>query len=671
MKGVVIGGCIGQRWTCVHRLIITLLVNIVRLECVGADGDRKKEIRPLTYCRVEDGNGYHFGWRACGVPAPRPLYHLPELLASPDAIVIIVEGEKTADAVAKIFDACATTTSMGGSRACEKTDWSPLARRRVIIWPDHDEPGRSYAKKVTAYVTAAGAKSVSIVNIPEAWPEGWDLADPLPNGIGPEKLAELLRSAVPQESYISFSSYRMSASGLYVADAEESLCWLSDPFEVLAQTRDTHGSAWGLLLRWRDPDNRLHEWAMPWRALGGAREEVWRELLDEGLSITPSTRNRNRLAEYLSTARVKSRARAVARIGWHIEDKAMAFVLPDTTYGVADPDGGRVIWQSEARADTAYSVAGTIDQWRDAVARKCIGNSRLAFSASTAFAPPLLKLINEESGGFHFVGSSRTGKTTLLHVAGSVWGGGRVKGYLRSWRATSNGLEGVAEAHCDTLLCLDEMGQVEAREAGEIAYMLANNYGKSRAARSGSARRSAEWRLLFLSSGEIPLGDKMAEIGRQPKAGQGVRLVDIPADAGVWLGAFEHLHGAESPGAFAEEIRLATENYHGTPIRRYLEVLTARHAANASQLVELPHESRRQFLVTHLPKEASPQVRSVCNRFALVAAAGSLATAMGSSPSRSPNLKNIRKSRPRSPSRSGEPTEIPRACGARDATRPS
>jgi uncharacterized protein (DUF927 family) len=111
----------------------------------------------------------------------------------------------------------------------------------------------------------------------------------------------------------------------------------------------------------------------------------------------------------------------------------------------------------------------------------------------------------------------------------------------------------IAEAHCDTLLCLDEMGQVEAREAGDIAYMLANGFGKGRARRDDSERPPAQWRLLFLSSGEVSLADKMAEIGRRSKAGQEVRLVDIPADAGAGWGAFEELHGAPSPGAFAEE----------------------------------------------------------------------------------------------------------------------
>jgi putative DNA primase/helicase len=191
---------------------------------------------------------------------------------------------------------------------------------------------------------------------------------------------------------------------------------------VLAHTRDAHGNAWGKLLRWRDLDGQVHEWAMPVRALAGGREEVWRQLLDGGLQIASSAASRNKLAEYLSAVKVDGRARAVSRIGWHVEDNRSVFVLPDASYG--EVAGKPVLWQTEARAETAYNVGRTVEDWRTGVARSCIGNSRLAFSVSAAFAPPLLWFANEENGGFHFVGSSRFGKTTLLRAAASVWGGG-------------------------------------------------------------------------------------------------------------------------------------------------------------------------------------------------------------------------------------------------------
>ncbi len=129
-------------------------------------------------------------------------------------------------------------------------------------------------------------------------------------------------------------------------------------------------------------------------------------------------------------------------------------------------------------------------------------------------------------------------------------------GFVRSWRATANGLEGVALGHSDTLLCLDELSQLAAKDAGEAAYMLGNGSGKSRSSRDGSARRAAKWRVMFLSSGEISLADKVAEDGRGRRlaAGQQVRIVDIPADAGAGMRLFENLHGFDSAEALARHL---------------------------------------------------------------------------------------------------------------------
>lgn len=110
--------------------------------------------------------------------------------------------------------------------------------------------------------------------------------------------------------------------------------------------------------------------------------------------------------------------------------------------------------------------------------------------------------------------------------------------YPRLWRATANGLEGLAALHNDGLLILDELSQIDPKEAGEAAYLLANGQGKARASRTGTARQSARWRLLFLSAGEESLTALMARVGRKVNAGQEIRLADLDADAGAGMGAF-------------------------------------------------------------------------------------------------------------------------------------
>jgi putative DNA primase/helicase len=106
-------------------------------------------------------------WVAKGMPAPRPLYRLPKLLAS-RGTVYVVEGEKCAEAVAEL--GLAATTSVGGASNAHHSDWAPLAGRRAVIVPDADEQGASYAKQVAVLAREAGAAEIRITDIAEIWP---------------------------------------------------------------------------------------------------------------------------------------------------------------------------------------------------------------------------------------------------------------------------------------------------------------------------------------------------------------------------------------------------------------------------------------------------------------------------------------------------------------------
>lgn len=132
-----------------------------------------KDVRPVS--RKADGSGWIIG----GMPTPRPLYALPDLLATkPGARVYVTEGEKAADAARAV--GLVATTSPHGSKSASKADWSPLSGRDVVVLPDHDDAGERYADDVARLASAAGAKSVRVVRLVELWagmPEGGDMAD--------------------------------------------------------------------------------------------------------------------------------------------------------------------------------------------------------------------------------------------------------------------------------------------------------------------------------------------------------------------------------------------------------------------------------------------------------------------------------------------------------------
>jgi putative DNA primase/helicase len=243
-------------------------------------------------------------------------------------------------------------------------------------------------------------------------------------------------------------------------------------------------------------------------------------LLSLGLELAPGKFARDCLQEDVTLWRPDGKACCVHRTGWH----GQVFVLPDATYG--DTGGESVILQT-AGTMPVYELAGTLEGWRDQVARLAVGNSRLAVALSLAFAGPLLFLLGDESGGLHLTGGSSTGKTTALFCAASVWGCP-----VRSWRATDNAAEGLAHGASDAFLPLDEVIQADGRAVDAMAYMLGNGVGKARMCRDTTVRQAITWRLPFLSTGETGLAAKMQEAGRRARAGQEVRVVELPADAG-------------------------------------------------------------------------------------------------------------------------------------------
>lgn len=159
------------------------------------DRDNGKDVMPLTFCR--NAATGETAWRWQGFNDPRPLYGLEKLDALPDAGVLVVEGEKAADAAQALFPEYVVVTSPGGSNAAAKADWSALKGRRVVVWPDNDEPGRHYAANVARLVMEAGAVSVAVVDVPTDWPKGWDVADPLPEGVTVADLRRMLDAAAP------------------------------------------------------------------------------------------------------------------------------------------------------------------------------------------------------------------------------------------------------------------------------------------------------------------------------------------------------------------------------------------------------------------------------------------------------------------------------------------
>jgi putative DNA primase/helicase len=622
------------KW-CYHDFAGATLFAVLRF-----DSDGGKEFLPLTLWR--DAQGLRWRWKS--VPSPRPIYNLDKLAARPGAPVVVCEGEKSADAAARIFPKSVAVTSPGGAKAADKADWSVLRERKVLVWPDDDAPGRSYAGTVGARLAALDC-DVSVIDAHklsrtapgggtrEPSKDGWDAADAI--GEWPDVAALRLAAvncakrfddAELAPAYISFGKFKMDADGLHTEvrrgrsdNSEPESMRVSAPFEIFGLGRDPHGRAWGRFLRWRDLDGRPHEKFVADENLQGDAAAICGPLAAEGLQIVRG--QQREFANYLSVAQTTARVTVVHRTGWHEIGGENVFVLPNENIGRKSI--GRILLDGAAHGP--YESRGTLSEWRDGLATLASGHAIPMLAISTAFAGSLLHLAGLEGGGLNLFGQSSRGKTTCLQAAASVWGRGATPGYVRAWRATSNGLEGAAAQFTDTVMVLDELGMVDGRDTQQALYGLGNGQGKQRAARDGSPREPKSWRVLYLSSGELPVEAKLFEApGRKARAGQLVRLLDVTAERGAGFGVFDNGGPDGDASALAKSIKLAASSAYGTAGPAFVRQVFANSVTGDDVRRLISH-----FVTVTIPSAADGQVERAAQRFGLIAAAGELAAKFG------------------------------------------
>lgn len=141
----------------------------------------KKEIRCWSW--GTRGTGDPERWECAHFSKPRPLYGLQNLVAEKQ--VLIVEGEKACDAAQALLPNLCAVTWPGGAMAVRHADFSPLAGRSVVIWPDADDAGKMATEHLVSALRKAGAARIKVLavgtitvnGVETAAPDGWDAAD--------------------------------------------------------------------------------------------------------------------------------------------------------------------------------------------------------------------------------------------------------------------------------------------------------------------------------------------------------------------------------------------------------------------------------------------------------------------------------------------------------------
>ncbi|MEX3639869.1 DUF927 domain-containing protein [Paraburkholderia sp. BR14320] len=550
-------------------------------------------------------------------------------------------------------------TSASGAKAAAKTDWSPLAGHPVVIWPDNDEAGLKYQDQVIELIRASGPSTpIKVVDAEgimrilceaQGWAydekadelKGWDVADIAQLGFAGDVVRDWvkrslidvpvplgndgqIRQIVTVENgdsvtWASGKSYTVDDGGVTVWKSQKGELVplkVSSRVEILRQLRDRQSTGWSLELRLHKPDGEQQTIVMRRATLSDAK--VFRETFsDLGVLVY----NWVEFHDYLAHAQTREAHELVRCVGWF----GMNYVRADRIFGLGAESMAR---DPDAPACAAFGQQGTLEAWNEQIGMRCAGNSRLMLAVCAALAGPLLRFIDGESGGLHLVGPSSVGKTTALRVAASVWG--RPDDFIRSWRSTSNGLESVAAGLNDGVLLIDEMNQATPQEAGDAVYMLGNGKGKTRMTRHGVVAPMFKWRLVFVSTGEIPLQDHLESAGKTARAGMEVRLLNVPADAGCGYGMFDTLHGADTSKALADHLRASTSNTYGVAGDAWLTYLTEQMVEQGQEAFGEMMRGRMAELEARFTREsADGQVTRAARRFALLALAGEAAVDAG------------------------------------------
>jgi putative DNA primase/helicase len=644
------------------------------VRCDFEDKDKPKTFAQYSYNHTTQK--WQSGWSEQG----KPPYNLQEIIASPDKPLMIVEGEKVVETAKLLFPEFVLTTSCMGAGSARSTNWSFLRGREVVIAPDNDRQGAKYAKDLSDILTREEAKSISgfdskklgrfiiIEGKPtkrdETVPEKYDLADSVADGWTAELVTEwkmhtdfspFFEAAsdeaairdLPKEGeevfYIGGVNYKLSekSNSLWWEKVETNTrtgdtvtTWvrLSGYMKPTHCTVDAKGNH-GLLVKIVTINNKAVDCFFV-REEFATEKDTTKLLLAKGLPI-PHLRPANcyALNFYLNNFKPEFKAVGVDMVGWQPDQSTYILPFADDSRNsyTCIKDGEKpttYILQQKGIITRSLRRKGTLEEWQRTVGAIIKGNHLHTFSVLAALTAPVLKLLGEEGGFIHYVGSTSIGKSTILHVAKSVWGFEN----LGSFRITDNALEDTCKNANDGMLFLDEIGEVAPEALSNIVYMVANGSTKGRSDRGGNAKATAHFTVLAQSTGEVGLEAKLAEKGKKAKGGQLMRMAELDADRGKGLKTFDVLNMNPDTGELfssgkeqAEYLKTHAKENYGVAIDSYLAEIVKDIEGFKADL----KEAKAEWLQRKFKGEIGAEVRRMANRFATIYASGMLAVAFG------------------------------------------
>lgn len=410
-------------------------------------------------------------------------------------------------------------------------------------------------------------------------------------------------------------------SGLYLikekrgedGELKQTRTFISHSAIILGEARSLNNDNWKRVVRFYDKDNTPHTLLIPYENFMGEAQEALKIIANHGLMPPRQSQKKNVFISYIQDYPIEKRFRSVERTGWY----GNSFVTTNRTYGNGTDE--ELLFHSDMK--DPHSILGSFEEWQE-LSRLIEPHALAVLAFSCAFSGQLVLPLGAESGGFHIYGSSTDGKSTVTKASCSVWG--NPKHISKPWRTTDNALENEAELRNDSFLNLDELRQAAPKAVSDIVYMLTGGQGKARSTKAGKNRDAKQFSLMYTSTGEVTLEEHLRRGNIELDAGLLLRFAHIPSDAGKGYGVFDCINYGTAPHDIGNRINELASQHYGHAGIKWLEYLTK----DKDAVMQKAQALLDSFIQQHSHVK-NGQASRVLRRFALVAAAGELATLAG------------------------------------------
>jgi uncharacterized protein (DUF927 family) len=362
------------------------------------------------------------------------------------------------------------------------------------------------------------------------------------------------------------------------------------------------------------------------------RDKVMTQLVRHNADFAMEDKSAAEAVAHVLSGPPEEEWRIVAHTGWHRQ--RTAFVMVN---GVIDSDKKRKVRLQppmllRQRAHIALRHSGTLQGWKDGVAKPARFSSSMMLAISACFAAPLLELAQLQPFVINLFGKSRSGKTTELLAATSPMGiGGESE--LPNWNITDAAFQELARTFNCLLFPLNELALLKGNPQNlterlkHMTYVMHQGRETARSTASSYAvpASAATWRCIVLSTSERSIESIVRSTKGMRDPGERARAHDVRAVFDDRTTVFDRRPHNVAPIGFelwAEKklhsVREACRVHHGkalTPVIRKLMAFGAKAKSQARTWMD-------EFLQAQLKHSPSGELQHAARNFACVYAGG-------------------------------------------------